>query len=123
MCVLDLTWSSLADALDELTHHALVRKNIAQGTFHLHRLVQVEYRARLANPQEKFEAATLMLLEKLPSQRENKYNDDEWLIYERYIPQVLALVKNYNASQRKSWPLKPNMDFVHLLAVAVKYIS
>ena len=116
-------WSSLADAIDELTHHALVRKNITQGTFRLHRLVQIEYRARLANPQEDFEAATRLLLEKFPSQRENKYDDDEWLIYERYIPHVLALVRNYNDSQANSQPLKPNMDFINLLSVAVKFVS
>ena len=99
-----------------------MRNNIEQGTFRLHRLVQVEYRARLVDPQKEFEAATQLLLQKFPSQRERKYNDDEWLIYERYIPQVLALTRNYNASQSKPRPLKPNMDFVHLLADAVKSV-
>ncbi|KAL8853088.1 MAG: hypothetical protein Q9221_002119 [Calogaya cf. arnoldii] len=114
--------NSLADALDELTHHALVRKNTTQGTFRLHRLVQMEYRSRLANPQDAFDTATQLLLGKFPSQRENKYNDDEWLTYERYMPQVLALTRNYNNSQSKARPLKPNMDFVNLLAVAVNAI-
>ncbi|KAI4279470.1 MAG: hypothetical protein L6R38_005037 [Xanthoria sp. 2 TBL-2021] len=112
--------NSLADALNELTHHTLVSKNITQGTFRLHRLVQLEYRSRIANPQHIFESATQLLLEKFPSQRENKYNDDKWLTYERYIPQVLALMSNYNDSQSNARPLKPNIDFVNLLAVAVK---
>ena len=117
---LNLTWSRLADALDELSHHALIRKNITEGTFRLHRLVQLEYRVRLADPQEDFDAATKLLLEKFPSQGENKYNDEEWLIYERYIPQVLALARNYNDFQTKATPLRPKMNFITLLAVAVK---
>ena len=91
--------------------------------FRLHRLVQVEYRARMSNPQEAFEAATQLLLEKFPSPRENTYDDDEWLTYKRYIPQVLALMKNYNDSQSKPRSLVPTMDFVSLLAASVKCVA
>ncbi|KAI1097155.1 P-loop containing nucleoside triphosphate hydrolase protein [Jackrogersella minutella] len=106
---------SLGDAVEELTHHALVRKNIAQSSFRIHRLVQAEYRARTDDPQEDFEAAIKLLLEKIPSQRSSKFNNEEWMLYERYIPQVLALAKNYNDSQANPKPLEPTMDFVRLL--------
>ncbi|KAI1458139.1 hypothetical protein F4805DRAFT_474585 [Annulohypoxylon moriforme] len=106
---------SLGDAIEELTHHALVRKNIEQNSFRIHRLVQAEYRARMDNPQEEFEAAIKLLLGKLPSQGSSKFDNDEWLLYKRYIPQVLALVKNYEDSQTNPNPLKPTMDFVRLL--------
>ncbi|KAI0139030.1 hypothetical protein F4776DRAFT_47404 [Hypoxylon sp. NC0597] len=106
---------NLGDAIEELTHHALVRKNIEQGSFRIHRLVQAEYRARMDNAQEEFEAATKLLLAKIPSQRSSKFDNEEWLLYERYIPQVIALAKNYNDSQTKPKPLRPTMDFVRLL--------
>ncbi|KAI1410375.1 hypothetical protein F5Y13DRAFT_192236 [Hypoxylon sp. FL1857] len=106
---------NLGDAIEELTHHALARKNIEQDSFRIHRLVQAEYRARMDNAQEEFEAAIRLLLMKIPSQRSSKFNDEEWLLYERYIPQVIALAKNYNDSQTKPNPLKPTMDFVRLL--------
>ncbi|KAI0888151.1 uncharacterized protein GGS22DRAFT_185531 [Annulohypoxylon maeteangense] len=105
----------LGDAIEELTHHALVRKNIEHGSFRIHRLVQAEYRARMENPQEEFEAAIKLLLDKLPSQDSSKFDDKEWLLYKRYIPQVLALLKNYDDSQTDPNPLKPTMDFVRLL--------
>jgi len=72
-------------------------------------------------PQEHFEAATKLLLGRFPSQRSNKHDDEEWVLYERYIPQVLALAKNYSDSQKKANALKPNMDFVSLLVDAAKY--
>ncbi|KAH8803590.1 hypothetical protein F5884DRAFT_510069 [Xylogone sp. PMI_703] len=71
----------------------------------------------MGDSQENFEAATKLLLDKFPSQRSNVYDDDEFLLYERYIPQVLALAKSYD-SQTKSDHLKPTMDFVSLLANA-----
>ncbi|KAL3463576.1 P-loop containing nucleoside triphosphate hydrolase protein [Aspergillus heterothallicus] len=86
---------SLDDALEELTHHALIRRNIEEGSFRIHRLVQAECRARMKNPQEEFEAATKLLLSKFPSERSNKYDNEEWILYERYIPQVLYLARNY----------------------------
>ncbi|KAF2753267.1 hypothetical protein EJ05DRAFT_504920 [Pseudovirgaria hyperparasitica] len=113
---------SFDDALEQLTHHALIRKNIDEGTFRIHRLVQSEYRSRMENPQEQFEAATRLLLEKFPPERSNQYNDEEWLIYERYIPSVLALVRDYNDSQKNKSRIKPNMNFVKLLANAVNAI-
>ncbi|KAI0115622.1 hypothetical protein GGR51DRAFT_503594 [Nemania sp. FL0031] len=113
---------SLGDALEELTHHALVRRNIDQGSFRIHRLVQREYQARIEDAQQQFEAATKLLLDKFPSQRANKYDDDEWIICERYIPQVLALTRNYEDSQSRTKPLKPSMDFVSLLANAANAI-
>lgn len=73
------------------------------------------------NRQEQFEAATKLLLGKLPRERANKYDDDEWALYERYIPQVLALAKNYNDSQKKPDAPRANMDFVNLLVNAAKY--
>lgn len=110
------------EALEQLRHHALVRKNIEQDSLRMHRLVQSEYRARMDHPQEKFDAATELLLDKFPSERSNRYDDDEWLRYEKYIPQVLALMRNYNDSQKQeSHTLKPNMHFVMLLVNAAKY--
>lgn len=106
---------SLGDALEELTRHALVRKNIEQRSFRIHRLVQAEYRARMDNPQEDFENAIKLLLDKLPSQDSSKFDDDEWILYKRYIPQVLQLAKNYEDSQTQPNPLKPTMNFVRLL--------
>lgn len=73
--------------------------------------------------QEYFEAATKLLLAKLPSERSNKYDDDEFALYELYIPQVLALERSYNDSQQKTNPLKPNMNFVKLLVNAAKYAN
>lgn len=112
----------LDEALDELTHHALVRRNIEEDTFRVHRLVQSEYRARMNSPQEHFEAATQLLLEKFPSERSNQYDNEEWLLYERYIPQVIALTRNFVDSQAKPNPLKPTMDFVSLLTNAANAI-
>lgn len=105
----------LGDAIEELTRHSLVRRNIQQRSFRIHRLVQAGYRAKLENPQQEFEAAIKLLLEKIPSQRSSRFDNDEWILYEKYIPQVLSLVKNYNDSQTKPKPLKPNEDFVRLL--------
>ncbi|KAF0329893.1 transcriptional xre family [Colletotrichum asianum] len=113
---------SLGEALEELTHHALVRKNIEKDTFRIHRLVQSEYRVRMDDRQEQFDAATRLLLQKFPGERDNKYDDDEWILYEKYIPQVLALSKNYADSQSKANPLKANMDFVNLLVNAANGI-
>ena len=121
--MIDLTWRSVSVAIDELFHLALVERNVAERTLRLHRLVQVGCLERATKSQEHFEAATQLLLVKFPSQYEKKYNDDEWLMYERYIPQVLALTRNYNDYQSKSQPLRPNVFFVQLLAVAVKYDS
>ncbi|KAK1636215.1 hypothetical protein BDP81DRAFT_406959, partial [Colletotrichum phormii] len=109
---------SLGEALEELTHHALVRKNIEKDTFRIHCLVQSEYRARMDDRQEQFDAATKLLLRKFPGECENKYDDDEWILYEKYIPQVLALSKNYADSQTKPNPLKASMDFVNLVNAA-----
>ncbi|KAI1087828.1 hypothetical protein F5B19DRAFT_46663 [Rostrohypoxylon terebratum] len=106
---------SLGDAIEELSHQALVRKNIEQRSFRVHRLVQAEYRARMDNPQEDFENAIKLLLDKLPSQDSSKFDDDEWILYKRYIPQVLELAKNYEDSQTQPSPLKPTIDFVRLL--------
>jgi hypothetical protein len=53
----------------------------------------------MENPPEKFEAATKLLLSKLPRDLSNKFNDEEWILYERYIPQALALAGTYNDSQ------------------------
>ncbi|KAI0377693.1 hypothetical protein F5Y04DRAFT_263483 [Hypomontagnella monticulosa] len=103
------------EAIEELTHHALVKRNIQQGSFRVHRLVQAEYRTRMDDPQEEFEAAVTLLLGKIPSQSSTKFDNDEWIMYERYIPQVLSLAKHYRDSQTKPNPLKPNMDFVRLL--------
>ncbi|KAI1654754.1 hypothetical protein F4813DRAFT_194925 [Daldinia decipiens] len=105
----------LGDAIEELTRHSLVRRNIQQRSYRIHRLVQAGYRAKLDNPQQEFEAAVELLLEKIPSQRSSKFDNDEWILYEKYIPQVLSLVKNYNDSQTKPKPLKPNENFVRLL--------
>ncbi|KAK1455472.1 hypothetical protein CMEL01_04232 [Colletotrichum melonis] len=113
---------SLAEALEELTHHALVRKNIDKDTFRIHRLVQSEYRARMDDRQEQFDAATKLLLRKFPGERENKYDNEEWILYEKYIPQVLALSRNYADSQSKPNPLKASMDFVNLLVNAANGI-
>lgn len=77
----------------------------------------------MENPQENFNAAIRLLLEKFPSQRSSKFDDEAWLTVERYIPQVLALAKNYNESQSKPNALQPNMDFVRLLGYAAKYES
>jgi len=85
--------------------------------------VQAEYRARTENPQETFEAATKLLLAKLPRELTNKFDDEEWLLYERYIPQALALAGNYNDSQTKPNPLMPNMDFVTLMANSAKWVA
>lgn len=73
------------------------------------------------NPQEKFNATVKLLLSKFPSERANQYDDEEWVLYERYVPQVLALTRNYNDSQGGSQPIKPTMDFVLLLVNAAKY--
>ncbi|KAK1830086.1 hypothetical protein QBC39DRAFT_426826 [Podospora conica] len=113
---------SLGDALDELTHHALVRRNIEKGSFRIHRLVQSEFRARTDNRQEGFDAATKLLLGKLPHERANKYDNEEYTLLERYTPQVLALATNYRDSQDKPDPLKANMDFVNLLVNAANGI-
>lgn len=75
------------------------------------------------NPQEKFEAATKLLLNQLPSERSNQYNDAEWVLYDRYIPQVMSLVRNYKDSQSQRTPLKADMDFVRLLVNAAKSVS
>ena len=99
-----------------------MKKNIDQDNYRLHRLVQSEYLARMENLQEEFEAATKLLLDKFPSQRDSTFDDDQWLLFERYVPQVLALARNFNESQKKSSPLIPNMDFVHLLTNAAKCI-
>ncbi|KAK6213364.1 putative pfs domain-containing protein [Colletotrichum tabaci] len=112
----------LEGVLEELTHHALVRRNLEEATFRIHRLVQSEYRARMEDRQKQFEASTKLLLEKFPGERENKYDDDEWILYEKYIPQVLALAKNYNDSQTRPDPLKGSMDFVNLLVNAANGI-
>jgi hypothetical protein len=72
------------------------------------------------NPQEHFEAAVKLLLSKLPRDRSNKYDDEEWALYERYIPQALAIANNYKDSQTKPAPLRPNMDFVALMVNAAK---
>lgn len=74
----------------------------------------------MKNPQEEFEAATRLLLSKFPSERSNKYDNDELVLYERYIPQVLSLARNYNESLLKPRPLKPNRDFISLLVNAAK---
>ncbi|KAK7990146.1 hypothetical protein PG989_010461 [Apiospora arundinis] len=113
---------AFGDVLEELTHHGLVRKNIESSTFRIHRLVQSEFRARMDNPQEKFEAAVKILLDKFPPERGNEYNDEEWILYERYIPQVLSLVGNYKESKKQAVPLKADMNFVRLLANAVNAI-
>ncbi|KAK2596203.1 hypothetical protein QQS21_006351 [Conoideocrella luteorostrata] len=76
----------------------------------------------MENPQEEFKAATELLLQKFPSQRSNKYDNDEWILYEHYIPQLLALARNYIESQVKPNPLRPTMDFVSLLANAANAI-
>lgn len=75
----------------------------------------------MSNKQEEFEAAIKLLLDKFPSQRNSLFDDDEWLLFEKYVPQVLALARNYNDSQKKPNPLTPNMEFVHLLTNASKY--
>ncbi|KAI0104454.1 hypothetical protein F4814DRAFT_430828 [Daldinia grandis] len=105
----------LGGAIEELTRHSLVRRNIQERSFRIHRLVQAGYRAKLENPQQEFEAAVELLLKKIPSQRSSRFDNNEWILYEKYIPQVLSLVKNYNESQTKPKPLKPNSDFVRLL--------
>ncbi len=51
------------------------------------------------NSQESFEAAVKLLLSKLPRDRSNKYVDEEFILYERYIPQALALAHNYKDSK------------------------
>ncbi|KAI8304277.1 hypothetical protein K4K61_006265 [Colletotrichum sp. SAR11_59] len=121
-CSIEDFQAILGEALEELTHHALVRKNIEKDTFRIHRLVQSEYRVRMDDRQEQFDAATRLLLQKFPGERDNKYDDDEWILYEKYIPQVLALSKNYADSQSKANPLKANMDFVNLLVNAANGI-
>ncbi len=101
----------------------MLRRNLDQDTFRIHRLVQAEYRARVENPQEKFEAAVKLLLLRLPNNYANKNNNDQWVLYDRYIPQVLALANHYNESQTKPKPLKPTMDFISLLANAVRSVT
>jgi hypothetical protein len=81
---------SLGDALEELTRHSLLRRNLEEDTFRIHRLVPSEYQARMGNAQEKFDAAVKLLLLKLPYKFANKNNNDNWILYDRYIPQVLA---------------------------------
>ncbi|CAH0056955.1 unnamed protein product [Clonostachys solani] len=113
----------LDEAIESLTHHALVRKNIEKGTFRVHRLVQAEFRLRTENKQEHFEAAIQLLLEKFPSQREKNFGNKFWILYEKYLPQVLALVKNYNSSQGKPDPLRPTKSFVILLTNSANSID
>ena len=72
------------------------------------------------NPQESFESAIKLLLSKLPGDRFNKYVNEEWILYEWYLPQALALAHNYTNSQTKPNPLKPNIDFVALMVSAAK---
>ncbi|CAG8978829.1 hypothetical protein HYALB_00013203 [Hymenoscyphus albidus] len=72
--------------------------------------------------QETFEATTRLLLGKFPRERDNKYDDEEWILYEMYIPQVIALAKNYMDSITKPNPLRANMDFVNLLVNAANGI-
>jgi hypothetical protein len=74
----------------------------------------------MENPQEKFEAATKLRLSKLPRNLSNRFDDEEWILYERYIPQALALAGNYNDSQAKPDPLIPTVDFVTLMANTAK---
>ncbi|KAJ8124006.1 hypothetical protein ONZ43_g173 [Nemania bipapillata] len=77
----------------------------------------------MENRQKRFEATAQFLLEKFPRERENKYDNEEWVLYETYIPQVLALAANYNDSQSKPDPLIANMDFVNLLVNAANWLG
>lgn len=74
----------------------------------------------METPQEQFEAATRLLLSKFQAERLNKYDNEEWILYERYIPQVLSIARNYNESLLKPRPLEPNKDFIGLLVNAAK---
>ncbi|KAF4458057.1 NB-ARC and TPR domain protein [Fusarium austroafricanum] len=85
----------LDDALEELTHHALVRKNIERDSFRIHRLVQTEYRSRMVNPQEEFDAATKLLLE----------------IFHPNVQTNMVMRNGFS----KPDPLRPTLDFVNLL--------
>ncbi|OHE96718.1 hypothetical protein CORC01_08035 [Colletotrichum orchidophilum] len=70
--------------------------------------------------QEQFDAATKLLVRRFPGERENKHDDEEWILCGKYIPQVLTLSKNYVDSQTKSRPLKTSMNFINLLVNAAK---
>lgn len=83
--------------------------------------MQSEFRARTDYRQEEFDAATKLLLGKLPHERANKYDNEEWMLLEKYMPQVLALAANYRDSQDRPDPLEANMDFVNLVVNAAKY--
>jgi hypothetical protein len=74
----------------ELRRAALVADNPKSDTksWRMHRLVQEVCLFRTKNVQEHFEAAVTLLLVKLPSGRCNTYDNDDWLVYERYVPHV-----------------------------------
>ncbi|KAI1127032.1 hypothetical protein F5Y10DRAFT_266482 [Nemania abortiva] len=117
--------SIVGNDFEELVRHGLVQSNPFQGTYHIHRLVQRHVQANIVGTekaQEVFEAAAGLLLDKLPSERKNKYDDEEWILYSQYIPHVLALTRNYEHSQSTSTSLKPSIIFVDLLINAANAI-
>jgi hypothetical protein len=102
--------------LRRLIDLALISVDSITETVSLHRLVQAEFRFYMTEPdrQDNFDAAVVLLLGVFPSRGGSRVIDKDWPTAERYIPQVLALIRNYREEQ----PLRSSSNLCNLICDA-----
>jgi hypothetical protein len=83
----------------------------------VHRLVQLEFKFHLSESerQESFDAATLLLLKVFPARGTSRVIIEDPLAGERYIIQVLALIKNW---KKERTSLRSSGNFCSLICNA-----
>ncbi|KAG9237386.1 hypothetical protein BJ875DRAFT_438544 [Amylocarpus encephaloides] len=112
---------SLGNVQRHLLDLALITVDTRGDTISVHRLVQAEYRFHSSqnDRQENFDTAVHLLLRKFPSRGGSRILEKDWPIAERYILQVLALIKNYRQEERS---LRSSGELCNLICDATWYL-
>ncbi|KAL8823250.1 MAG: hypothetical protein Q9191_006031 [Dirinaria sp. TL-2023a] len=109
---------SCGDAIEQLTCHALVKYHRISQQISLHRVVQGQCHSK-ATPveyQEGFDVAVKLLLDKFPDRGSLVFMASSWEDGAKYIGHIVSVADNWRASQNHPIPLKPTVEFCHLVA-------
>jgi hypothetical protein len=109
--------------IEQLQDLALVRQDVGSGTVSIHRVVQSEFLFYLkTNERQKtFDATVLMLLKVFPDRGKSRVIDKDWATGEKYIGQVLTVLKTYECSLSEQEPLNSSKNFLDLTCNAAWY--
>lgn len=72
--------------------------------------------------QAAFDATILLLLEKFPDRGESLVDERNWAQAEKYLPQVLAALQRYRASQKEQEVLKSSLNLLNLICDTLWYV-